>query len=188
MNLLCGAKQTHVLLCRGIMERITAIITLILFSVALHAQEATDKLKTSSDKAQDVFDKVIGAPAAGAQLPVEVMPEYPGGTTALYQFVAKETKYPEEAREQGITGKVLVKFIVGKDGAVDSVSIMRGAHPLLDAEATRVVGSMQPWTPGTQDGKPVRVQYVLPITFDMPAQDLEKIRRKAAKKAAKERH
>jgi TonB family protein len=169
------------------MERLIAFFSFILIGCTLFPQEATDKLKSSSDKAQDVFDKVSGAPAAGAQLPVEVMPEYPGGTSALYQFVAKETKYPEEAREQGITGKVLVKFIVGKDGAVDSVSIMRGAHPLLDAEAMRVVGSMQPWTPGTQDGKPVRVQYVLPITFDMPAKDLAKIRKKAAKKAAKER-
>lgn len=152
------------------------------------AQEATDKLKSSSDKAQGVFEKVIGAPSAEPHAPVEVLPEYPGGTSALYQFVAKETKYPEEARDQGITGKVLVKFIVGKDGEVDSVSIMRGAHPLLDAEAMRVVGLLERWAPGTQDGKPVRVQYVLPITFDMPARDVEKNRKKAAKRAAKERH
>ncbi len=149
--------------------------------------KATDKLRSSSDKAQDVFEKVVRAPGASEQVPVEVMPEYPGGTTALYQFVAKETKYPEEAREQGITGKVLVRFIVGKDGVVDSVTVMRGAHPLLDTEAMRVVWLMGKWTPGTMNGKPVRVQYVLPINFDMPAQDLEKIRRKAARKAAKER-
>ncbi len=180
--------RVGLLLCHSLMKRTTVLTAFIACSGVLFAQEATDKLKSTSDNAQDVFEQVIRQPASDKHMPVEVMPEYPGGTAALYQFVSQKTKYPEEARELGITGKVLVKFIVAKDGGVDSVSIMRGAHPLLDAEAMRVVGLMARWTPGTQDGKPVRVQYVLPINFDIPTKDLERLRRKAAKKVARDRH
>ena len=151
----------------------------------LFAQEGTDPLKTNSDKAQQVFDNVTAKPEA--QVPKEELPVYPGGETALYAFISKETKYPEEAREQGITGKVFVQFIVEKDGSVDSVWVKRSAHPLLDAEALRVVQLADGWKPATQNDKPVRVQYMLPISFTMPAEDLEKIRKKAAKRAAKEK-
>lgn len=149
------------------------------------AQEGTDQLKSNSDKAQQVFENTIAKPAALEQVPKEELPVYPGGETALYAFISKETIYPEEAREQGITGKVFVQFIVEKDGRVDSVWLKRSAHPLLDAEALRVVQLADGWKPATQNDKPVRVQYMLPISFTMPAEDLEKIRKKAAKRAAK---
>ena len=150
-------------------------------------QEPTEPLKQNSDKAQQVFDNTIAKPVGTEQVPNEKLPVYPGGETALYAFLKKETKYPEEAREQGITGKVFVQFIVEKDGSVDSVWVKRSAHPLLDAEAMRVVQRADGWNPVTQNDKPVRVQYMLPISFTMPAEDLEKIRKKAAKRAAKEK-
>ena len=80
---------------------------------------------------------------------------------------------------------VFVQFIVEKNGQVDSVWIKRSAHPLLDAEALRVVALTDGWTPGSQNDKPVRVQYMLPISFTMDAKELEKILRKQAKRAAK---
>lgn len=144
-----------------------------------------DQLKTNSDRAEQVYDGVMGKHPAQEQVPTEGMPVYPGGDAALYAFIRKETKYPEAAREQGIIGKVFVQFIVEKDGSVDSVWVKRSAHPLLDAEAVRVVQLADGWKPATQNDKPVRVKYMLPISFTMPAEDLEKIRKKAAKRAAK---
>ncbi len=155
--------------------------------LVLCAQEDRDQLKSNSDKAQQVFDNAIVKPAAQDRGPKEELPVYPGGETALYAFIAKETKYPEEAREQGISGKVFVQFIVEKNGQVDSVWIKRSAHPLLDAEALRVVALMDGWTPGSQNDKPVRVQYMLPISFTMDAKELEKIRKKQARRAAKKK-
>ena len=162
------------------------VVTMLVVKAAF-AQEGTDQLKTNADKAQEVFDNTIAKPAAHEQVPKEEMPVYPGGETALYAFISKETKYPEEAREQGIVGKVFVQFIVEKNGQVDSVWVKRGAHPLLDAEAMRVVALADGWTPGKQMDKPVRVTYLLPITFDMDKKELEKIQKKHAKRAAKKK-
>lgn len=165
--------------------RMAMLASLVYFSVPLCAQEGTDQLRMNADKAQEVFDNVIAKPASTEQGPKEELPVYPGGESALYAFISKETKYPEEAREQGITGKVFVQFIVEKDGNVDSVWVKRSAHPLLDAEAARVVQLIDGWKPATQNDKPVRVKYMLPISFTMDEKDLEKIRRKQAKRAAK---
>ncbi len=167
------------------MERIATALTLSACVAALFAQEGTDLLKSNSDKAQQVFDNTTAKPTVQEQMPKEELPVYPGGETALYAFITKETKYPEEAREQGITGKVFVQFIVEKDGRVDSVWVKRSAHPLLDAEAVRVVQLADGWKPATQNDKPVRVTYMLPISFAMDPKELEKIRKKAAKRAAK---
>lgn len=98
---------------------------------------------------------------------VETMPEYEGGEAALFQWIQKETNYPQEARDKGIEGVVYVKYIVEKDGSVVEVEVVRGAHELLDAEAVRVVKTFKDYTPGTQRGKAVRVQFVLPIRFNL---------------------
>ena len=170
---------------RQVIWRMSVLALVIGYFGRVTAQEGTDQLKQNADKAQQVFDNTTTKPES--QVPKEELPVYPGGETALYAFISKETKYPEEAREQGITGKVFVQFIVEKDGSVDSVWVKRSAHPLLDAEAMRVVQLVDGWKPATQNDKPVRVQYMLPISFTMPAEDLEKIRKKAAKRAAKEK-
>jgi protein TonB len=86
----------------------------------------------------------------------------------------------------GFTGKVFVRFDVEKNGHVDSVVVVRGAHPLLNAEAVRVISAMPDWSPGRQGGKPVRKRYTLPISFTMPQKDLDRIRKKQAKRAAKQ--
>ncbi len=172
----------------GSLTRLSVLLCVhSLCAVVVCAQEGTDQLKTNSDKAQQVFDNTIGKSAVQEPVAKEELPVYPGGESALYAFISKETKYPEEAREQGITGKVFVQFIVEKDGSVDSVWVKRSAHPLLDAEALRVVQLMDGWKPATQNDKPVRVTYMLPISFAMDQKELEKIRKKEAKRAAKEK-
>ncbi|MBK7129370.1 MAG: energy transducer TonB [Crocinitomicaceae bacterium] len=97
----------------------------------------------------------------------EIMPEFIGGADALDDFIKKNIKYPAEAKEQGIQGKVYVQFVVEKDGTVTNVTVRRGAHTLLDNEAVRVVKLMPAWKPGTMRGKKVRVRYTLPITFSL---------------------
>ncbi len=96
---------------------------------------------------------------------VEVMPEYPGGMVAMMRFLQDNVQYPFKAAKQNINGRVVVQFIVEKDGRVGHAKIARSVHPLLDEEALRVVRLMPKWTPGKQKGKPVRVKFNIPITF-----------------------
>ena len=96
---------------------------------------------------------------------VEEMPSFPGGEQKLMEFVSKNIKYPQIARETGIQGRVFVNFVVEPDGSVSNVSVLRGIGGGCDEEAMRVVKSMPKWKPGKQRGKAVRVQYMLPVNF-----------------------
>lgn len=98
---------------------------------------------------------------------VEVMPQFPGGQTAMLQYMMKNIKYPKQAMKEGIQGRVTVSFIVEKDGRVSNVRLLRSVQPLLDKEAIRVVKSMPKWSPGKQKGKPVRVRFNLPVMFKL---------------------
>ena len=95
---------------------------------------------------------------------VEDMPSFPGGEEALFKYLGNETKYPQMAKDAGIQGTVYVTFVIGSDGKVKDVKILRGVRG-LDEEAIRVVQKMPTWTPGRQRGKAVPVQYNLPIKF-----------------------
>ena len=97
----------------------------------------------------------------------EVMPEYPGGDQAMMDFVAKNVQYPEEAKEKEISGRVLVGFIVEKDGSIAEVEVVKGIGGGCDEEAVRVVKAMPKWKPGKDKGKPVRVSYMMPFTFKL---------------------
>ena len=96
---------------------------------------------------------------------VEVMPQFPGGSAAMMQYLMKNIRYPEESFKNNIQGRVIVSFTVGKDGSISDAHIMRHISPQLDAEALRVINTMPNWTPGMQDGKPVAVKYAVPVTF-----------------------
>ena len=97
----------------------------------------------------------------------EVMPEFPGGEQAMMDFVAKNVQYPQEARDKEISGRVLVGFIVEKDGSIGDVKVVKGIGGGCDEEAVRVVKAMPKWKPGMDKGKPVRVSYVMPFTFKL---------------------
>jgi TonB family protein len=107
---------------------------------------------------------------------VEQMPEFPGGMGEAMKFLAKNMKYPISAQQAKIEGRVIVQFVVGKDGSVSDVKVMRGVSPELDAEAIRVVSMMPKWIPGKQRGKAVAVKYTMPIMFRLqtPASEKEK--------------
>lgn len=96
---------------------------------------------------------------------VEQQPDFPGGQAAIFTWLAQNLRYPASAQEANVQGRVLVQFIIEKDGTVTNVKIVRGIHPDLDAEAMRVVKAMPKWAPGRKNGQPVRVTYSLPINF-----------------------
>ena len=98
---------------------------------------------------------------------VEVMPQYPGGQIAMLKYLMENIKYPEQAMKEGIQGRVTVRFIVEKDGSISDVKPVLSVHPLLNKEAVRVVESMPKWTPGKQNGKPVRVRFNVPVMFKL---------------------
>lgn len=98
---------------------------------------------------------------------VEVMPQFPGGQIAMMKYIMENMKYPKQAMKEGIQGRVAVSFIVEKDGSISDVKPILSVHPLLNKEAVRVVKSMPKWTPGKQNGKPVRVRFNLPIMFKL---------------------
>ena len=105
---------------------------------------------------------------------VEEMPEFPGGIPALLTFMKENIKYPAEAQKKGVQGRVIVKFVVDKQGQVTNAKVERPVDPALDAEALRVVNSMPRWTPGKQGGKLVNVGYVLPVHFGLSADTQKK--------------
>lgn len=96
---------------------------------------------------------------------VEQMPMYPGGDAALMGYLRDNIKYPTVAAENGVQGRVVVGFVVERDGSITDVNILRGVDPSLDREAMRVVKSMPKWTPGKQNGSAVRVKYQVPVSF-----------------------
>ena len=102
---------------------------------------------------------------------VEVMPEFPGGMAECLKFLGKNIKYPVQSQQAGVQGKVIVQFVVEKDGSVSNPKVVRSIDPDLDGEAVRVISIMPKWKPGMQKGQAVRVKYTVPVTFrlDRPA-------------------
>jgi protein TonB len=98
---------------------------------------------------------------------VEQQPAFPGGQGALLSWLSQNIHYPAVAEENGIQGRVVVSFVVEKDGSISNVQVVRGVDPSLDKEAARVVKSMPKWTPGKQNGQAVRVKYNVPVTFKL---------------------
>ena len=96
---------------------------------------------------------------------VQQQPEFPGGEQAMYKWLGDHIQYPAVAAEEGVSGRVIVEFIVSKSGAIENVKVVRGRHPALDKEAIRVVKAMPKWNPGRNNGQAVKVTYHLPVTF-----------------------
>ena len=98
---------------------------------------------------------------------VEIQPSFPGGHSALMSWLAANIRYPQEAYNNSIQGRVVVTFIVEADGSITDAKVIRSVAPQLDKEALRVVNAMPKWTPGLQNGKAVRTKYNLPVTFKL---------------------
>ncbi|MGB6048350.1 MAG: energy transducer TonB [Flavobacteriales bacterium] len=98
---------------------------------------------------------------------VQEQPDFPGGMAKMYEFLQKNTKYPDMEFDAGIQGKVFIEFVVDRDGSVDDVKVRRGVSPGLDKEALRAVRSMPKWNPGKMNGKAVKVSFTIPVDFKL---------------------
>ena len=155
---------------------ITPVLLLVLFACSQPKIEnvaiidAIDPIEKSSDEKPDSISPQTISKEDTGELEevfkvVEKMPEYPGGIKALMGYLSSNIKYPDEAKKDSIQGKVFVQFVVEKDGRVADVHILRGIGGGCDKEALRVISAMPNWEPGMEDGKPVRVEYNIPIKF-----------------------
>ena len=131
------------------MKKLLFILMLCFSALATAGAQQTEK---PCDKVYDI---------------VEVMPQFPGGQGELMKFLRNNVKYPAEAQKKKIEGRVIVTFVVNKKGRIIDPMVERSAHPLLDAEALRVIKRMPKWTPGRMNGESVNVKYRLPITFKL---------------------
>ena len=113
---------------------------------------------TIEDKKEEPADDYIHVNA-------EIMPEFPGGETALLRWIAEHVNYPAVAAENGVEGLVACSFVINTDGSISNVEVLRSKDPLLDKEAIRVLKTMPNWKPGMQQGKAVRVKYSVPVRF-----------------------
>ncbi len=136
------------------------------------AQISVADVKGSTDAdAVDIADlkenKVVVAEVEKPFQVAEVMPSFPGGDKELMSYLSKNLKYPVIAAEQGIQGRVVLRFVVGKDGEISNIEVVRSLESSCDKEAIRVVKSMPRWIPGKQNGKSVPVYFSLPVRFQL---------------------
>ncbi len=154
-----------------------------ILNVVDNETELEEEEVETTEEVNQAITSVVGTGAATAVVaavpgpPVEVVddekvfeivednPEFPGGMEACLKWLAEKIKYPSICQEQGIQGRVMVQFVVNKDGSIVDVKTVRSPDPNLTAEAERVVKLMPRWKPGRQGGKPVRVKFVLPVMF-----------------------
>ncbi|MGI6572229.1 MAG: TonB family protein [Fermentimonas sp.] len=139
-----------------------------------HLSEVTSKIETEALLPTKGEETIVAQESSIAQEPgepifqaVENVPEFPGGQEGLMKFLSENTRYPVIAKDHGIQGRVIVRFVVSKTGEISNVEVLRGVDPSLDREAVRVVESMPAWKPGTQRGKAVNVYFTIPIQFSL---------------------
>jgi TonB family protein len=110
----------------------------------------------------DVFDEV------------DEMPQFPGGMAGMMQYLSNNLRYPQDAREAGTQGRVIVSFIIEKDGSISNAKVAKSTYSSLDDEALRVVSAMPKWIPGKQNGEAVRVKYSVPVSFRLNGKEAPK--------------
>lgn len=139
----------------------------LLSSLAMAQEKAEKGVNTDSIQKVLLDSRSTQTEGGYEEVPVKVMKkaEFPGGMKELQAFLSNNLVYPKEAIEAGIEGKVFVDFVVGKDGSIRDVQVRRHVHPLLDAEAIRVVKSMPNWKPAENYGEPVSSRFTLPLSF-----------------------
>jgi TonB family protein len=138
-------------------------------AMAWYKKAAAQGLEAAKDRLAEVEDDFVYeedfADEEEVFLAAEQNPEFPGGVGAMVDFVNKNTHYPESELGNGVKGKVFVRFVVEKDGSITNAQVMRGLGEAFDAEALRVVSQLPKFSPGKRRGNPVRVQYMLPVSF-----------------------
>lgn len=150
------------------MKKIILIIGITLAHFQFSNAQETKTIPSSAQEKNEEDDIIF--------LIVEDMPSYPGGMEEMTKYLQKNLKYPEVYQKNGITGTVIVNFVIETDGSVSNVKVLRGIGTEMDEEAKRVVEAMPKWTPGKQRGEAVRVSYNLPIRYQLndPAPEKKK--------------
>ena len=120
-----------------------------------HKEEVVQEKPREEKKKEEVFAHV------------EQMPKFPGGDAELYKFISNNLNYPAMAIENNVQGRVVVQFVVTKDGSIGNVKVVRSVDRDLDNEAIRVCKKLPKFIPGKQNGQPVNVWYTLPVTFKL---------------------
>lgn len=152
------------------------LIILLAFVVVLGGFDAAAKTKKKKRPRQPRYEAVEGSPRGddavkidsdGVYLAPDVLPQYRGGVEGLVKFIADNLVYPEQAEREGIQGKVLIDFVVEKNGRVGRIKLRQSVHRWLDNEAMRVVAILPPFIPATVDGQPVACWYSLPVNFSL---------------------
>lgn len=131
------------------------------------AQEGEDDTAADAKAEAEPLPQTADSEEALSFRIVEQIPQFPGGMEALTQWLTQHLKYPPQARLQKIQGRVVVSFIINKDGRVSDGKIEQAVHPLLDREALRIVSLMPRWTPGQENDKPCRTLFAIPIVFQL---------------------
>lgn len=129
----------------------------------VNVADSTEQASVVQDTIKENIQKEKGEIC---QIP-ERQPEFPGGMKALMEYLIKNIRYPKQCQKMGITGRVVVTFVINTDGSVSDVEVMKKVHPMLDKEAVRVIQEMPKWQPGMQKGKNVRVRFTMPVNFNL---------------------
>ena len=152
---------------------IVLVVAIIALVVSLFAFR-TSRLEANDTKVPNIESRETEVDVEGIYIPadtndiymvVEDPPEFPGGLQALSDYLRDNIKYPEACRKDSIQGRVIISFVVEKDGSISSAEVIKSVHEQLDAEALRVISAMPKWKPGKQRGKVVRVEYAIPIKY-----------------------
>lgn len=154
-----------------------AVALLLASNISCISTEKKNEQTASEEKPEVKFDTEEENKSHTAEgevfMVVEEMPEFPGGMGECMKFLGKNVKYPTQAQENGIQGRVIVQMVVTKEGDIADTKVVRGVDPLLDAEALRVVNAMPKWKPGKQRGQAVNVKYTIPVTFRLQGEGSE---------------
>ena len=143
-----------------------ASVSLLLAGCNANPQQTETAAPDASDTATETAAPAP-TPTDSVYEVAEVMPEFPGGTQALFKFISENLEYPQHAIDGQIEGRVTVQFVVDKTGKVGNIQVVRSIDKLLDQAAIDVVRALPAWKPGMQNGQPVNVRYTLPVSFKL---------------------
>ena len=164
---------------RWMMTKAVVLPALMALAVVAFAKPKVEEIPTTEEITEPIVEESTTPPEVNTEvsLPadddkiydiVEENPQFPGGDMAMYKWIANHLQYPEECREKGIQGRVMIQFVVNKDGSITDVKVLKSPSALLSEEAIRVVKAMPKWKPAKDKGKVVRSHFRLPIVFRLP--------------------
>jgi TonB family protein len=163
----CSTKKRIVMMNRHSTNpwaRLRALLMLPAVALSVIVASAGKSDIISNPSGNDI-EWTVAPDTSQVLMVVEDQPKYPGGEKAMMEYFRTSMKYPRNCMENNIQGRVIVTFVVNKDGSIVEAEVVKSVDPELDAEALRLVNSMPSWTPGTQNGKAVRVKFTVPVTF-----------------------